>query len=160
MRLFNILKSVLQKPRNDNYSNVVNADDEQELHKCFVKAKLTKTEFEILAEYYYKGITSYTGIFENVYNNQTSKMMRLIRDASQKAKSGCVIEDTYIHFYSDSRHFIEIPFEIFANKRNLPINIRNTKEWNKRNILRILKLYPEYIKFENELIKENILEGI
>lgn len=159
MRLFNILKSVLQKPRNDNYSNVVNVDDEQELHKCFVKAKLTKDEFEILAEYYYKGITSYTGIFEYVYNNRIAKIMRVIRDTKQKARMGCVIEDTFIHFYSDSKHFIEIPVEIFANKRNLPINIRNTKEWNKRNILRILKLYPEYIKFENDLLKETISVG-
>jgi len=133
---------------------------DKETSKCMVKIKIRKSEFIVLSKYYYRGYTSYRDIMKYVFMRNNKKTLEVMRSAQKKAESGCIIDKTIIHFYYDNTHFIEIPFDVYSDKRNMSITRRNTKIWNKYNIQRILKLYPEFIEYEKSLISESDIYGL
>jgi len=131
-----------------------------DIKKCLIEVKMKKAEFIMLAKYYYRGHTSYSSYYKFVYLKRVKKIIAIMDAAKKKADNGCAMDATYIKFYYNSTHFIELPFEVFADKRNMNINIRNTKRWNELNIKRILKLYPDFIEYEKSLISENDIISI
>lgn len=123
--------------------------------KCIVEVKMTKAQFMLWAMYYYKGYTSYRAIFKYIYRYNLKPLKKIMDAAKKKAENGCLIDNTYVRFYNEEKFYIDIPFDIFSEKKNMRISRRNTKLWNKFNIKRILLKYPKFIKYENELLKEN-----
>jgi hypothetical protein len=132
-----------------------NNQETQDLKKCRVEVKMKKAEFIMLSKFYYRGHTSYKSIYKYVYLRNVKKILDIMDMAKKKANEGCDIDFTYIKFFYNQTHYIEIPFEVFSNKRNMTINLRNSKRWNELNIRRILKLYPDFIEYEKTLISES-----
>jgi hypothetical protein len=125
-----------------------------------IKIKIRKSEFVVLAKYYYQGYTSYRDILKYVFMKNTKHTLKVMKDAKKKASNGCDIDQTFVHFYYSKTHYIEIPFDVYADKRNMTISRRNTKVWNAHNISRILKLYPDFIEYEKSLISESDIHGL
>lgn len=125
---------------------------------CSISVKLRNSEFLLLAQSYYRGCTSYKSFFREVFTPDIGTLLALLEKARKKADTGCYIDSTFIQFHAPNSlgHVIEIPFDVFSNKQDLPIYIRNGKTWNTHNILRILELYPEFRKYDDEMVnREN-----
>lgn len=153
MRLFNILKKMAGfDDQNKTLSKTVSNDS------CLVKVKLDKYDFRLLTRAYYKGITSYKTIFRDVFSGDGVKTLEVMRKAEEKATSGCDIEHTFVRFYLTEIDFIELPFIVYSDKRDMPVRLRNTTTWNKNNILRILKKYPEFRKYDSDVVLETLLK--
>ena len=150
MGLFSILKKMTGfEDQNKTLSKTISNDS------CLVKVKLDEHFFMLLAKHYYRGGTSYKSIFREVFDGSGAKTIEVMQKASKKAESGCGIETTFVQFYMDTERFIEIPFDIYSDKRDLPIRMRNTRTWNRNNILRILKYYPTFRKYDSSIVLEN-----
>ena len=85
-----------------------------------------------------------------------SKIKNIVDSADKKAKSGCNIDFTFVRFIYDNSKYIDIPFEVFASKKNLATNKRNSKLWHRENIKRILVNNPDLKNIDEEMIKEAI----
>jgi len=72
------------------------------------------------------------------------KIKKIADEASKKAKSGCVIDFTFIRFIHSNTKYIDIPFEVFSQKKNMPDEIRRTKVWHRENIKKILVNNPGF----------------
>jgi len=150
MKLFNILKKITgyadQTPPTPN-----TASSDQ----CLVRVKVTEAEFASLCLYYYRGYSSYKSFFKHVFLGTSKRTINAMQGADEKARSGCYIDSTFIRFYVDEHlKFIEIPFDVYSDKRDLPLTIRNAKTWNKNNIIRILRVFPNYANYDDSLISE------
>lgn len=151
MKLFNILKKMTGF---DNQDQPVATPTNE---NCTVKIKLTEVEFAELCKYYYRGYTSYKAFFKHIFLGNPKKTVEIMNGAQEKAASGCYIDHTFVKFYVDEKtRFIEIPFDVYSDKRDMTISMRNTKIWNKNNILRILKIYPHYTEYDDSLISEKL----
>lgn len=152
MRLFSILKKMAGYADQTPPATKTVGTNEQ----CTVRVKLTEAEFATMCKYYYRGYTSYKAFFKHVFLGTATKTVQAMEGADEKAREGCYIDNTYIKFYVDEHlKYIEIPFDVYSDKRDLPITLRNTKTWNKNNMLRILKVFPDYTKYDDSLISEN-----
>ena len=121
---------------------------------CVVKVKIDASDFIMLAKNYYVGHTSYKAFFKNAFSSNPKITLEVMEKAKELAIKGCAIESTYVIFYVDSQQYLEIPFDVYSDKRDMPIYMRNTRTWNKNNLLRILKLFPDFKKYDSELISE------
>lgn len=151
MKLFNILKKVVGYGDQTPAPTVTVTTSD----RCLVKVGLTEAEFAVMCKYYYRGYTSYKAFLKHVFLGNVKKTMEVMDGADEKARAGCYIDSTYVRFYVDNHSkFIEIPFDVYSDKRDLPISMRNTKIWNKNNLLRILKVFPDYTRYDDSLISE------
>ena len=148
MKIFNILKKIAGIEEQSEQINSIGVGN------CVIKVKVNNTDFIMLAKNYYVGHTSYKVFFENAFVSNTKTTLEVMEKAKDRALNGCSIETTYVVFYVDSQRYIEIPFDVYSDKRDMPIYMRNTRTWNKNNLLRILKLYPDFKKYDSELISE------
>ena len=148
MKIFNILKKMTGFEEQSEQINSIGVGN------CVVKVKVNNTEFIMLAKNYYVGHTSYKVFFKHAFSSDPKATSEVMEKAKDMAKKGCAIETTYVVFYVDSQRYIEIPFDVYSDKRDMPIYMRNTRTWNKNNLLRILKLYPDFKKYDSELISE------
>jgi hypothetical protein len=110
---------------------------------CTVDIKLSEKVFTLLGIKYYGGYTSYKSYFKLVFFNNPDKTIETMNKAREKAESGFAIDQTYVHFYVDDQKFIEIPFDVYSDKREQPNELKNAKVWHRNNILRLLKFYPD-----------------
>ncbi len=150
MRLFNILKKMAGfDDQNKTLSKKVSND------ACLVRVKLDKYSFRILAREYYKGTTSYKTIFKNVFDGDGKKTIEAMNIANDRAQNGCDIESTFVQFYLSDHEFIELPFIVYSDKRDMTVRIRNTTTWNRNNLLRILKMYPDFRRYDSAVVLEN-----
>jgi hypothetical protein len=145
MKIFNILKKITGFDEQNKLTSISS-------NKCRCEIKLKSSEFILLCRYYYVGYTSYGSFFKKVWHSDPTRTLEIMEKAKKLANGGCEIESTFIYFYLDSQNFIEIPFDVYSDKRELPISIRNTRTWNKNNILRILKLYPYFTEYDSEIL--------
>lgn len=148
MGIFSALKKLT------GFEDQVTAAKSVSNNSCTVDVKISASEFKVMAKHYYKGYTSYKSYFNYVFLKDPKKTLEVMRKAQEKAEAGCYIDATIIRFYSDSQSFIVLPFDVYSDKRDLPISLRNTKSWNKNNIMRILKLYPDFTEYDDSLISE------
>ena len=146
MKIFNILKKMTGFEEQSEQINSIGAGN------CVVKVKIHPVDFLVLAQKYYIGHTSYKVFFKHAFGSDPKATLEVMEKAEVLAKKGCAIENTYVVFYVDSQQYIEIPFDVYSDKRDMPIYMRNTRTWNKNNLLRILKLFPTFKKYDNELI--------
>ena len=107
--------------------------------------------FEI---YYYKGYTSYKHYFREVFNNNLSKLKKIIDLATEKANNGCNIDFTFIRFKYNNEKYIDIPFDVFSEKKDMSIRRRNNKLWNKVNIKRLLVSNPGLRMLDDDMVNE------
>lgn len=121
---------------------------------CDIDIKISTSEFKVMARQYYRGYTSYKSFFNSVFLKDPKKTVEVMTKAQEKAEQGCYIDATIVKFYSGTESFIEIPFDVYSDKRDMTITMRNTKSWNRNNLLRILKLYPDFTKYDDSLISE------
>ena len=129
-------------PTNDSYGAEVN--------RCMIRHRLKEDEYLLFSIFYYKGSTSYKSFFKNVFGLDNIKKMRIIADAAvKKAKSNCNIDFTFIRFYKNKYEFIDIPFEVFSDKRDMPEAKRNTKLWHRANINRLIVKNPGVRDFDD-----------
>lgn len=150
MKLFGILKKITGFDDQDKTLSKRVSND-----ACLVRVKLDKYSFRVLAREYYKGTTSYKTIFKNVFDGDGKKTIETMNIANDKAQSGCDIESTFVQFYMSDHEFIEIPFIVYSDKKDMTVRIRNTTTWNRNNILRILRKYPEFRRYDSEVVLEN-----
>jgi len=151
MSLFGSLSSLLKKRNNgsdDSYG--------KEVKSCLIKSKLNKIEYELMSIYYYKGHTSYRSFFKYVFMRNISKIKKILDEAEKKAAKGCNIDFTFVRFYKDTLNYIDIPFDVFSEKRNMRMNRRNNKLWNKANIVRLLRNNPSLRDLDDDIISESI----
>ena len=149
MGILSGLKKITGFDRQQNTNGNTPAD------RCLIKIKIRKAEFMILSKFYYRGHTSYKSYMRYVFIGNTKKILEVMQKAKKKASSGCNIDDTYVQFYFDDKHTIFIPFEVFADKKNMTIQRRNTKVWNKWNLVRIIELYPHFEKYDAAMVTES-----
>jgi len=129
--------------------------------ECEVKIKLSKEEIERWSQLYYCGDTSYREYFTKVIARDMERLTPITNGAEKKAAQGCNIDDVYVNFYFSSSNYILIPFDLFSEKENMTISRRNNKSWNRDNIIRILKNYPKFRSFDEEVEKKkNNQDGI
>ena len=148
MGIFNALKKLT------GIEDQVDAAKTVTNNSCNVDIKISDSEFKVMAKHYYRGYTSYKSFFNYVFLKDPKKTLEVMKKAQEKAEAGCYIDATIIRFYSDAQSFIELPFDVYSDKRDLPISLRNTKSWNKNNMIRILKLYPDFTQYDDSLISE------
>jgi hypothetical protein len=117
-----------------------------------VEVRVKQLDFVMLAKNYYVGYTSYKSFYKKAFLSDPTITLEVMEKAKKLAFGGCNIETTFVKFYFSDSHFIEIPFDVYSDKRDMPIYMRNTRTWNKNNLLRILKLYPSFKKYDSELI--------
>jgi len=139
----------------DNTVNV-NSSFSSEINRCMVYCKLTKAEYKVFSIYYYRGHTSYRSFYKYVLLNNMRKIRKIMKDVTLKARNGCNIDSTYIRFKLDNIKYIDIPFDVFSEKKNMPLSRRNTKLWNKNNIIRIIRNDPNIRHLDDAMIKESI----
>lgn len=137
-------------------TNTSNDSYGAEVQKCLIPHKLKHDEFDLFSLLYYQGYTSYRDFFKYVFDNNISKMKKIVRDASKKASEGCNIDFTFIRFYKDDNNYLDIPLDVFTSKKNMSIRRRNTKIWNKINIKRLVSNNPNIRNFDDSLISETI----
>lgn len=149
------------------FKNIVTGSSDHEvvdissnMNDCTVYSKLTKAEYKLASMIYYKGHTSYRSFYRLVFFRNASKIEKIMNAATKKAEQGCMIESTFVRFMYDDRKFFEIPFDVFANKKNMRRSIRKTKEWDKLNIRRLISMDPKLRKLDDKLIRETIKEVI
>ncbi len=155
MRLISLLLGKRAQNRNNN-SNNSHDSYSQEVKRCLVEYKLKKEEYDLFAVLYYQGYTSYRDFFNFVFNNNITKMREIVSRATEKAEDGCNIDFTFIRFYNDKINYIDIPFDVFTDKKNMKMSVRNTKLWNKENIKRLLVNNQNLRNFDAVLLKEAI----
>lgn len=153
MGILNTLKKMVTGADNEN----PDVSYTKELDRCLVDIKLTKGEYKLLSIYYYRGYTSYRDIYRYVFLNNMTKIDKVIDGAESKAKSGCNIDFTYIRFKFDEKKFIDIPFDVFSQKRNMTISRRNNKIWNRANLKRMLATDPSLRTLDDDLISESMI---
>lgn len=148
MKIFNILKKMT------GIEDQVTAAKSFTNNSCNVDIKISDSEFKVLAKQYYRGYTSYRAFLKHVFLNNPRTTLEVMSKAQEKAQTGCYIDTTIIKFYCNSQNFIEIPFDVYSNKGDMTISLRNTKSWNRNNLLRILKIYPDFTQYDDSLISE------
>ena len=148
MKIFNILKKMT------GIEDQVTAAKSFTNNSCNVDIKISDSEFKVLAKEYYIGYTSYRAFLKYVFLNNPRTTLEVMSKAQEKAQTGCHIDTTIIKFYCNSQNFIEIPFDVYSNKGDMTISLRNTKSWNRNNLLRILKIYPDFTQYDDSLISE------
>ena len=139
-----------QKNTNDSYNS--------EVKRCMIELKLTKAEYKLFSIAYYRGATSYKTFFRNVFMRKSTKILQVIKEANKKSASGCNIDFTFVRFYKDNQEYIDIPFEVFSEKRDMRLERRNMKMWNKENLKRLIVKNPELRNFDEEMIREAIYD--
>ena len=80
-----------------------------------IEMKLTKAEYRLFALNYYRGSTSYRDYYHNVFMRNLNKIKKI----TDKAKSGCILDSTFVRFIYENT-YIDIPFEVFSEKKNMP----------------------------------------
>jgi|SaaInlStandDraft_4_1057021.scaffolds.fasta_scaffold25917_2 hypothetical protein len=128
---------------NDSYST--------EVKRCLVEIKLNKTQYETLAVYYYKGSTSFRDFLKHVFMNKITKIKEVSKKAAERSKEHCNIDFTFIRFIHAENKYIDIPFEVFSNRKNMTINKRKRKLWHMANINRILISNPNLKTLDNRI---------
>lgn len=160
MGLVSGLKGLLGKHSRNTKNQVSSSDTNSEKERCLVKCKLTKRQYSAFAMYYYRGATSYRTFYRTVFVRRISVLKKVMKDAEIKSKSGCDIDNTYVRFYQDKINYIDIPFDDFSEKKDMRLSRRNTKLWNKNNILRLLRQNPKLRNLDDKMLREAIMEVI
>lgn len=128
---------------------------------CEVKIELSESEMIQWSLHYYRGSTSYRRYFIYVIARNMERLTPITEGASSKAAQGCDIDDVYVNFYYSNSNYILIPFDLFSEKEDMTISRRNNKTWNRDNILRILKNYPNLRDYDDSVVNlRNEQEGI
>lgn len=153
MNILTKIKSIIRSRPKSDYGNVVG--NVQDNSPCTVNVILSKSEFALFSKFYIRGMTSYRSIFRFIFMGRFVRMSRILNKIGDKAAKGCPINNTFVRFFFDKTYFIEIPFDVFSQKKDINFNILKTYVWHKRNELRILKVFPEYVKYENTLVNES-----
>lgn len=141
-----------------NLKNMI-IGDKQDLtnENCLIISSLSKAEYKLASIIYYKGHTSYRSFYKFVYFNNMTKLLKLFDDAESKATRGCTIEQTFVRFIYNDRMYIDIPFNIFSEKKDMPSNIRDIESWHKTNITRMILVDPQLKKLDAKLIYERFM---
>ncbi|MBF0135722.1 MAG: hypothetical protein H7833_14400 [Magnetococcus sp. DMHC-1] len=147
MGIFSLLK------RMAGSGNDKNNGIDREKERCLIKIQIRKGEFIILSKYYYQGLTSYKSYLNYLALNR-EKVSEVMEKANEKSSSGCILDDTYVIFYYDDTHFLLMPFEVFSGTEDMKLSLRNAKIWNRDNIIRILKFYPEFKEYDASMLTE------
>ena len=154
------LKGLLGNHSRNTKNEVPSPELGTEKQRCLITHKLRKKQYKLFALYYYRGITSYKTFFTRVFLRNMKHITPITNAAKKKSSSGCDIDATFVRFWMDKINYIDIPFDDFSEKRNMRLSRRNTKLWNKTNILRILKKYPEFRDYDDKMLKEAYKEVI
>jgi hypothetical protein len=154
MGLVSGLKGLLGKHSRDTKNEVPSSDTNTEKQRCLVSCKLRKAQYDAFAMLYYRGATSYRTFYRTVFIRKTTQLKKVMQDAEKKSKSGCDIDNTYVRFYKDKMNYIDIPFDDFSEKKDMRLNRRNTKLWNKNNILRLLRQNPKLRNLDDKMLRE------
>lgn len=138
-------------------SNIISNNEYSDVFtECLIEVKLTEYQFDLAAIYYYLGSTSYRSFFKYVYMHNLSKINAIFDDVENKAKNGCLIEYTTIRFIHNNRRYIDIPFTIFSEKKDLLEYKRNIELWHRENIKRLLLDDPELSTYADSMLEETI----
>lgn len=151
MGILTSLKKMISRSDNE----YIDSDSYENL-QCTVYAPLTKIEYKMAEIIYYKGHTSYRSFYRMVYFRNAKKVEKIMLAAANRAEQGCLIENTIVRFFYDERSYIEIPFNVFSNKRNMKRSIRSTKEWDKVNLRRLLRNNPKLRNLDDKILRESI----
>lgn len=144
------------KKKAQEYDN--NSDSySKEINKCMSVLKISVSDYLLLARGYYKGHTSYRTLVDYALIDH-DKILKLIREVGKKSKAGCVLDFTFVRFYYSPQSYIDLPFEVFANKKNMPASQLKTKLWHRANIKRILAERPKWNTGNDDELSEAIKE--
>ena len=152
------LSKLLNKHKSSTERYQSNDSYGAEVSKCMIEIKLTKVEYRLFSINYYKGSTSYRDYFYKVFMRRLDKIKKITDAATKKAKSGCNIDFTFIRFINSKTKYIDIPFEVFSQKKNMPDFRKRMKLWHKENIKRILIGDPTLRNLDDEQIQETMNE--
>ena len=100
-------------------------------------------EYLFLSRGYYNGHTSYKTLVYYATIDR-DKVVKLIREVGKKSKAGCVLDFTFVRFYYSPQSYIDLPFEVFSDEKNMPASQLKTKLWHRANIKRILAERPHW----------------
>jgi hypothetical protein len=132
MGLFDFIKNISNNINSDEYLHFSNAN------KCMIKFKLTETEMVVFGFHYIWGSTSYRMFFRDVIKQNMSKFNKLIKEIKNKSKKECYYDDVYIRFYSNKQFYIDLPLNVFSQKRSINKSERDKKLWHKNNLIRLM----------------------
>jgi len=128
---------------------------------CRVQIKLRKSEFIVMAKFYYRGYTSYRGFFRYVFMGKAKKIIEVADKVKVQIAKECEKDDIMVRFYfKENTHYIDIPADVFTSKKNMTISMRKSTLWDRGNIQRILKLYPEFKDVDTTMISEGDIVGL
>lgn len=153
MGILNLLKRMVTGTDDNIIDNNEVEDDKK---RCLIEVKLTQHQFDLAALYYYNGSTSYRSFFKYVFLYNINKINDIFDIAEKKANSGCLIDSTVVRLKYNNKHYIDIPFEIFSNMRDVPENVIKIKPWHRANIKRLLVNDPNLSMFDEEAVSEAI----
>jgi len=124
--------------------NTIHGENEKEAdsdRECQVRVNLKANEFTKLIELVKNNEINYRPIAMIVYNRKISKFKReIMKPLSKKAKSGCDIYETFVHFKkSGTTDEIIIPFDIFSQKYLKNLSKHKIEEWYIRNMQMVKK---------------------
>jgi len=146
MGLFDFLKNIVDDAFNETGNDYLNFQDSK---KCMIKVKLKESEMVIWALQYIDGATSYRLFYREVFKNNINRFKEEItQKIENKAKSGCYYDNVYMRFYTQSGLYIDIPLNVFSQKKSIEKEELIKKLWHKRNLERLEK--------NNEYYKEKI----
>ena len=95
---------------NDSYS--------KEINRCMSVLKISELEYLFLSRGYYNGHTSYKTLVYYATIDR-DKVVKLIREVGKKSKAGCVLDFTFVRFYYSPQSYIDLPFEVFSDEKNI-----------------------------------------
>ena len=155
----------LKKNFTDSDENSASFNDPvlDEIKRCMVYAPLTHSEYKMAEIIYYKGHTSYRSFYRMVYFRNAQRVEKIMIAAEKKAYEGCLIENTLVRFFYDERKYIEIPFQVFSNKKNLTASSKSRQDWDRDNMKRLLSINPSLANVNDKKIvvdKDAILVAI
>ncbi len=156
MGILNSLKRMITGTDTNDITNSL--EDEKE--RCLIEIKITKHQFDLSALYYYNGSTSYRSFFKYVFLYNINKINEIFNDAEKKANDGCYIENTIVRLKHNNKRYIDIPFNIFSNMKDMNLNIIKNKPWHRSNIKRLLADDPNLSMFDDDTINETIRKVI
>jgi len=123
-------------------NDISNSSMSKQIEHCLIISKLSKAEFTLASILYYRGATSYRSFFSYVFFRNITKIKKIMNTATKQAEKGvCNMDNTVVRFTRDGQ-YIDIPFDVFIQKRNITSNQRNNKQWHRENIKRILVNRP------------------
>ena len=146
MVLFDFFKALVNEfnESNNEYLNFPKAK------KCMIKVKLPEGEMVRWALRYIDGATSYRMFFKHILNNDMTKFQKITNEIKEKGLNGCYYDEVYIRFYSGSTFYIDIPLNVFSQKKSIDREEANKKLWHKKNLERLMN-YSNY--FKEKIIK-------